>query len=155
MIIPLHEKDIVLDPRARGPWCKLPYPGHSRGCPNYGKKKTCPPQSKPFIYLVRPPFFLVARPFNLWAQATRMKKLHPSWSDRQCRNLLYWQKSIIKKLRDEANVFIKSKGDDFILLEVPEANGVNVFKTCENVNILLERDPKKIVWKAMIIGKKI
>ncbi|KKK81159.1 hypothetical protein LCGC14_2816310, partial [marine sediment metagenome] len=27
--------DLIIDHRARE-WCKLPYPNHPRGCPNYG-----------------------------------------------------------------------------------------------------------------------
>ena len=154
MIIDLREEDLVLDPRARGIWCKLAYPNHPKGCPNYGKKKTCPPHSKPFEDLVRPPFFLVVRRFDLEAQARRMKERHPEWSDRQCRNLLYWQKKVDKKLREEANMFVESQDDDLVLLEVPEANGVHVFKTCENVGIHLERNPRKIVWKVMLVGKR-
>lgn len=155
MIIELHEENMVLDPRAGGPWCKLPYPNHPRGCPNYGKKKTCPPNSKSFEDLVRPPFFLVIRPFNLEAHARRMKERHPEWSDRQCRNLLYWQKKVDKELREEATAFIESRDDDLVLLETPEANGVDVFKTCKNVGIILERNPRKIVKKIMIVGKKV
>lgn len=155
MILPISEKNIFLDSRAKGPWCKLPYPNHPRGCPNYGKKKTCPPFSKPLKEVMKPPFFLIVRSFDLKAHANRMKKLHPNWSDRQARCLLYWQGSVRKKLIEEAKAFIDSQDKELILIENPEANGVNVFKTCETVNIILERNPKKIVWKVMLIGKKL
>ena len=154
MIIQLTKDDLELDTRAMGLWCRLPYLNHPKGCPNYGKKKTCPPFSKPFYDLVEPPIFLVIQPFNLEAQAKRMKERHPRWSDRQCRNLLYWQKGVIKSLKEEANAFIESQDNDLILVEVPEANGVHVFKTCENVGIILERNPRKVVNKIMIIGKR-
>ncbi|MCJ7771009.1 hypothetical protein MUP37_05465, partial [Candidatus Bathyarchaeota archaeon] len=42
----------------------------------------------------------------------------------------------------------------YVLVEVPEATGVQVFETCELAGIFLERNPQKIVWKAMIIGRK-
>lgn len=76
-----------------------------------------------------------------------MKKLHPNWSDRQARCLLYWQGSVRKKLKEEARAFIDSQDKELILIETPKANGVNVFKTCENVNIILERNPKKLFGK--------
>lgn len=154
MIIPLNEDDLVLDPRAMGPWCQIPYPGHPKGCPNYGKKKKCPPFSKYLKNFTNPPYYLAIQSFDLEAHSKKMKMRHPEWSDRQCRNLLYWQKSVVKKLKEEANAFIKSQENDLILVEIPEANGVNIFKTCENLSITLEKKPIKIVRKIMIIGAR-
>ena len=154
MIIPLNKAHVSLDERARGKWCLLPYPNHPKGCPNYGKKQICPPFSKPFHEIIEPPFHIVIESFDLEAQAKKMKKKHPEWSDRQCRNLLYWQKGVVKRLKEKAKKFINSQNEDFVLLEVPEANGVNVFKTCENVDIILERVPQRIIRKIMIIGTK-
>jgi len=154
MIIELSETDLLLDPRARGPWCKLPYPNHPSGCPNYGKRKTCPPFSKEINELIEPPYYLVIRSFDIEAQVKKMKDRHPEWSERQCRNLLYWQKGVVKKLKEEAKAFIESQDDDLLLVEIPEANGVNVFKTCENIRIILERNPRKIVIKIMLIGRR-
>lgn len=155
MLIKIDEKEIVLDSRAMGIWCQLPYPNHPKGCPNYGKRITCPPFSEHFKNIVDQPFFLVIQNFDLESHAKRMKKHHPEWSDRQCRNLLYWQKKVVKQLKEEAKKFIDSQDDDLDLLETPEANGVDVFKTCKNIGIILKRNPKKIVWKVMIIGRKI
>jgi len=154
MIFEIDKNDLVLDRRAMGPWCRLPYPNHPKGCPNYDKKKACPPHSIFFNNIVEPPFFLVIHTFDLEAQSMRMKKRHPEWSDRQSRNLLYWQKGVMKKLKEEAKAFIESYDGDLLLVEIPEANGVHVFKTCENVGIILDRNPRKIVRKIMIIGKR-
>jgi len=104
--------------------------------------------------LVEPPLFIVVQNFDLEAHVKRMKERHPEWTDKQCQNLLYWQKSVVKKLKEKATAFLESQSDDLILLEVPEANGVDLFKTCENIGIFLERNPKKIVRKMMIIGKR-
>lgn len=155
MIMLIKEEDIVFDSRSRGAWCKLPYPNHEKGCPNYGKKQKCPPFSKNLHELIVPPFFLVLRDFDLEDQTDRMKKLHPNWSDRQARCLLYWQGSLRRKLIEEARTFINSQKDKMVLLENPEANGVDVFKTCNAIGIILERNPKKNVRKVMLIGKKL
>lgn len=96
----------------------------------------------------------MAVPFDLDAQATRMKMRHPDWSDRQARCTRYWQRSVMKSLRKEAYTFASKLGTDFMVLETPEANGVDVFKTCETVALNLERESPKIVWKIVIIGKK-
>jgi len=154
VIIPIKESDIVLNKLAMGPWCKLPYPNHPKGCPNFNKKKSCPPNSKFFKALVEPPYFLVIQPFDIGAHIRNMKERHPEWSERQCRNLLYWQKGVVKRLKEKAEIFMKYRNEDLMLLEVPEANGVDLFKTCEKVNIFLERNPKNIVRKIMIIGKR-
>ena len=154
MIIPLREKDLVIDSRAMGPWCTLPYPNHPKGCPNYAKKDTCPPFSKKIDEISKPPYYLVIENFDIEKQAKRMKERHPEWSDRQCRNLLYWQKGVTKKLREEANSFLQTNEKDLILLKVPEAHGVNLFQTCENIGIKLEKNPQKIVKKMMIIGHR-
>jgi hypothetical protein len=41
------------------------------------------------------------------------------------------------------------------VLYKPEGNGVNVFETCRKIGLILERNPKKFVWKVAIIGKKL
>lgn len=142
--------DVVLDLKARA-WCKLPYPGHPKGCPNYGKRPACPPQAPLFGSLVEPPFFLVAVKFNLADWARRLKMRHPGWSDRQARCCLYWQGKVRKRLREECEK-LASGGD--VILYSPEANGVHVFKTCGTVGIKLERNPQTTVWKIAIIGRK-
>lgn len=143
-------KEYVLDMRVRE-WCKLPYPNHPKGCPNYGKKEGCPPQALLCPKIIMPPFRLVAVSFNLAEWAKRMKEKHPNWSDRQARCCLYWQGKIRKRLRQECERLV-SNGD--VVLYNPEATGVNVFLTCESIGLKLERNPQNVVWKVAIIGKK-
>ena len=50
---------------------------------------------------------------------------------------------------------IASKIPNAIVLYKPEGNGVNVFETCRKIGLILERNPKKFVWKVAIIGKKL
>ena len=153
MIYPISEKNVVINENAKGPWCRLPYPNHPQGCPNYGKRKTCPPVAKKFGDLIEPPLYLAIQQFNLEFHKKKMKEKHPNWTDKQCRNLLYWQKGVIKRLKDESYQFARTLGDNFIVLDVPEANGVQVFETCKKIGILLDKNPEKIVYKIMIIGK--
>lgn len=155
MIVSLNKKDMVFDRRANGQWCKLPYPDHPKGCMNYNKKIGCPPKAKFFLDIVTNPFFLVTQKFDIAKHAQRMKKLHPNWTNRQARCVLYWQGSLRKKIREEAKEFIDSQNKDLMILEIPEANGVDIFKTCKNLGIILDRNPQKIIWKVMIIGKPL
>jgi hypothetical protein len=86
--------------------------------------------------------------FDLKAHAEKMKAKHPHWSERQCRNPLYWQGGVRKRLREKAE---KLNGD--IILDIPEACGVEVFETMKLVGINLERKPD-IVKKVMFVGWK-
>jgi hypothetical protein len=38
-------KVIMLDDGEAGKLCRLPYPNHPKGCPNYGKRALCPPKA--------------------------------------------------------------------------------------------------------------
>lgn len=150
-IIPL--KEVELNSHV-GEWCQLPYLGHPHGCPNYNKKLTCPPNALDFKDLVKPPFTLVGVRFDLESHAKRMLERHPEWSERQCRCLLYWQGRVNKHLR-EACEKVASQILNSRIVYVPEANGVQVFNTCFKVGLILERPPRKYVWKIAIIGKEV
>ena len=91
---------IVIDLRARD-WCKLKYPNHPKGCPNYNHKDICPPKIGLFkeYFNMNKPIYLVAVPFNLTEHANRMKEIHPNWSVKQCKCVLYWQGKVKKHLR--------------------------------------------------------
>jgi predicted metal-binding protein len=132
-------------------WCKLPYPDHPNGCPNYGKRLICPPQAPLFEDVIVPPFKLVAVRFDLEKWVNDMKEKHPNWSDRQARCCLYWQGMVRKHLREACEKIVVDTEE---ILYVPEAMGVNVFQTCAEVGIKLERNPRKFVWKIAIIGRK-
>lgn len=131
-------------------WCRLPYPQHKNGCPNYGREK-CPPGAVSFKKIINPPFKLVAVRFNLEEHAERMKEKHPNWSDKQARCVLYWQKGVDKKLRQECEKI----ADDNLILYRPEAHYINMFATCRKIGLILEKNPKKYVWKIAIIGKRL
>lgn len=145
--------DVVIDLCVRD-WCKLPYPNHPKGCPNYGKKDGCPPQAPLFQDVCKPPYGLVAVGFNLAEWAKRMKQKHPDWSDRQARCCLYWQGKVRKKLREVCKGVAFAFNHNLILLN-PEAMGVQVFETCKKVGLTLERNPQNTVWKVAILGKGV
>jgi predicted metal-binding protein len=145
-------KEAVINKNSRH-WCKLPYPDHKYGCPNFGKKEECPPKSPLFEKVVKPPFKLVAIKFDLNAHVKKMKERHPDWSDRKLRCLLYWQRKADKKLK-EACESITSNDRNSIILYRPESNGINVFETCRRIGLTLEKNPQKIVWRIAIIGNR-
>ena len=149
MIIPLNS--VKFDIRARnGTWCTLSYPNHKKGCPNFPK---CVKERSSFLdyELDRYEWYAVVKEFDLLAHAKRMKEKHPHWTERQCRNLLYWQNSIRSKLRKETEKFADNPDD--IILDIPEANGIDIFKTMANHGIKLQRNPD-LVRKIMLVGKR-
>lgn len=121
-----------------GELCTTPYPGHPRGCPNYGREG-CPPHT-PDIRVVMDttrPMYLCYAKFDLLRHERLMSLRHPRWSSRQCRNLLYWQGHVRRCLREHTSrVMWEKKGE--MVLYCPEAYGVNVFKTMEEAGIRMD-----------------
>ena len=139
----LEIASILFDERANnGTWCKLPYPNHPDGCPNYPE---CINKTKA-IGFGEYNWYAVVEEFDLEEHAKRMKANHPKWTNRQCRCLLYWQGSLRKRLLAKA----KTIGGD-IILPIPEAYGINIFETMMKVGVVIERNPR-IVRKVMFIG---
>jgi hypothetical protein len=140
---------IIYDARARnGTWCCHPYEGHPHGCPNF--KNGCTLKKRPDFNDMKDLYnwYAVVETFDLKAHMERMKAKHTHWTERQCRNPLYWQGTVRANLRNNC---ITMKGD--IVLDIPEACGINVFETMALVGVVLERKPDT-VRKVMLVGKK-
>ncbi len=158
---------LVIEPRART-WCRFPYPGHKRGCPNFDHKAGCPPR----VGLVGDVFDLGLQhwfaivDFDLAAHMARMKAKHPDWSDRQAACCLYWQNGVrsrLEKLCRASVLLISTEALPKTMVwrpgcalpiytDCPEAMGVNVFRTAETIGIRLERNPRTTVYKIALIG---
>ncbi len=156
-MIPL--KTVIYDPFARnGTWCRAPYENHPKGCPNFIKGCTA---KRPDFREIADQYvwFAVTETFDLKAHAERMKAKHPHWTERQCRNPLYWQGAARSSLKRQALAnagqlnCLGSGANGDIVLDIPEACGINVFETMALVGVILERKPD-IVIKVMLIGKK-
>lgn len=139
----LKVRKLVHAPRVRD-WCKLPYPNHPHGCPNYGQNKHrlidgCPPYS---CYVtekfdVDRPLYIVFSEFDLQAYVYRKKLQHPNRTDKQVRCVLYWQgisKAQLRRRFDYAVSILKTDAFAF----APESLGVNVYVTCLKSGLKLE-----------------
>jgi hypothetical protein len=150
-IVALNNK-LVFDKRVRE-WCKLPYPGHAKGCPNIDKSWQCPNKIG-FVYdifdLLMPHWFVIVR-FEIGSFAARMQYTHPEWSDKQCRCCLYWQNTVRKELRKVCERFVLSHEDLYYTL-IPEAMGVHVFMTMNRLGYRMRRNPKDYLYKVALIG---
>jgi len=126
-VVPI--KTLILNPKV-GEWCRLPYPRHPKGCPNYGKNDRCPPKAQHITdcFDLEEPLYFVHSEFDLKGHAARMKEKHPGWSDRQCRCVLYWQPKSRKQMNDRVD-FARLKLQTTCQTNCPEGMGVNVFAT--------------------------
>jgi hypothetical protein len=145
--------------------CRLPYPGHKKGCPNIGRPG-CPPDCDRLEkkYNLSKLYFLCYVKFNLKKQKEKMRELHPGWSEKQCKCLLYWQKSVVKELRGKAELFCIDRSQyvnycgkiepmiEYQYELIPEAMGLHVFETMKYHGIKLERNPEDYVYKVAFIG---
>ncbi|MHA1437430.1 MAG: DUF2284 domain-containing protein [Promethearchaeota archaeon] len=155
-------------------WCRLPYPSHKKGCPNYNKNPFCPPNSEILSYKLDnyEYFYLIYAVFQLKKHANNLLKKHPNWSYRKASCLLYWQNSVKKVLREfikkiqKANLdnqlylFSSGSGDKGYFNELQkhiysmEAAGINVFRTLKENNITFEIKPKTFVLIVNLLCSK-
>jgi predicted metal-binding protein len=148
----------VVDRSVRG-LCGLAYPGHPKGCPNLQKRKErCPPRA-PFIEEIlnlSQPVLAIYNVFDLGSymdarQAKRIETGHPCWTDRQLRNCLYWQGTARAALRKEIRQCLKAN-PNLLVVDTPEATGVNVTATMAAANVELEWPPKRTAVQVVLAG---
>ncbi len=135
-------------------WCKLPYPDHPDGCPTYSQNAMCPPNVPlvdEYFDLSKELYFVVIE-FDIGGHAKKMKKLHPRWSDRQCRNLLYWQNGVRSQL--DGMCRLSCWGKSFVYTLLPEAMGINVIATAQSLGIPIKIKPTDTIYKIALVGNR-
>lgn len=149
--------DVYVNVSVRG-LCIEAYPGHKNGCPNYNKKLGCPPAApriQDIIWLDRPVVAIWVE-FDLARHRKRMLTKHPKWSRRQADCCLYWQNGVRRDLRIDANEWLRYQADPYlIIVDCPEANGVDVTATMRTAGIELEWPPVNIVRKVVLCGTRV
>lgn len=148
LIIPLDS--VVYDARARdGTWCtKKPR------CMNFPE---CPNSRKEFLAFKDYKWFAVIEEFNIlgWENQQREKHKNENWSVKQLRNPRHWQKGVRKRLKEKALKHVNFLMGD-ILLDIPEAHGVDVIRTMAKIGVKFEwGENAKVFRKVMLIGKPI
>jgi predicted metal-binding protein len=135
--------------------CTKPYPDHEAGCPNYGKKKGCPPEAPMYdeVYNIEKPVFVIANQFDFKGHVEKMRQKHPEWSKRQLECCLYWQNTARAQLTEGVNEFLKTHPEYLNGVELcPEAMGVNITETMAKAGIQLEWPPVNKVFKVALVG---
>lgn len=140
MFVQIDPKVVVIDKTFMG-MCKLPFYGHPRGCPNYGKKEGCPPSKfvESDIFDFNQDLFVIYTPFNVGIFAERMKQTHLEWAKfpRQWYNPRRWQPSARALHRDDLDEFHKATDLSYYEDNSPEARGVNVSSLMNSIGIPL------------------
>lgn len=150
--MPFSEAVLVVDHNLRN-LCAHPYCNHLRGCPNYGKRDTCPPKApyiEEFLDLTKPTF-IIWNVFDLIPHLEKMGRLHPNWTDRQKRCCLYWQTRARSRLRDWIDVF-QYQYPGLCVTTCPEAMGVNVSETMSKIGEKLQWPPETKTYQVAIAG---
>jgi predicted metal-binding protein len=140
MIVGIESKIITYEPRIQA-LCHTPFYGHPRGCPNFGRKKNCPPNQlliNQVIDLSREAYVIYTK-FNVGEFAERMRVIHPEWKDqpRQWYNMRRWQPKARKEHRYELGSFSATHPDS-IFNTAPEAHGVNISALMLEIGIKLK-----------------
>jgi predicted metal-binding protein len=139
-----------------GVLCGKRYRGHARGCPNFGKRQTCPPRATvwtpEFLHAYR--WHAIWNVFDFGAHVARMKAKHPAWSQRQLECCLYWQGTARRQLTEEIRKFHEWKEQQgcgrYATSRIPEAHGVNVTATMAQIGIELEWPPKAVTYQVAL-----
>lgn len=139
--------------------CYRPYPNHPKGCPNYGKRATCPPQALILsdVFDSTKSVMAVWVAFNLMLHREKMQAKHPKWTRRQLDCCLYWQGGVNKRLQREVQYnstrySLFNNATQLISTFAPEAMGVNVTATMQNAGVVLEWPPDHTVIKVAFVG---
>ncbi len=145
----------VIDFSVRG-LCVKSYYGHVKGCPNFNKRKDCPPSCPKINDLINleKPVYIIYNRFNFGEHVKRMKDKHPNWTKRQVECCLYWQGTARKQLRGKIKEF-KKLYPDLLIVKTPEASGINCTATMKKIGIDLEWSPKKYTYQIVIAGKAL
>jgi hypothetical protein len=146
----------VLLPCDPGSLCRRPYPGHPKGCPNFGKRPTCPPQAERWTLetIARYDWYAIWVVFEFGEHVERMRVAHPDWSQRQCECCLYWQGTARRRLREFVVEFLGEAAIPGVADEVyyvPEAHGCDVTATMATLGVALEWPPQVVTRHVAIV----
>lgn len=136
--------------------CSKRYHGHTRGCPNFGKRASCPPQA----VIWTPEFMAAYHWYAIWnvfpfgEHVQRMKAKHPEWSARQLANCLYWQgtaRAQLTKIIAEFHEWTAQRGcGPYVVSRIPEAHGVNVTATMLKLGVELDWPPQTHAYQVAL-----
>jgi len=146
----------VLDPSVRN-LCVRPYAGHPHGCPNHGRRATCPPSAPALDDLISlaEPVYAAWHSFDLAGHVTRLRAKHPQWSERQLYCCLYWQGTARRCHRMLVRDLIRRHLTSYLPIYCPEGCGVNVTATMATLGVNLEWPPRTVAYQVAFLGQPV
>ena len=143
----------LVKPRGFNTWCRLPYPKHPNGCPNFGVREDCPPNQPYFLDIYQPTVKIASVRFDFEEYITWRRKIHPGWTEKALRNPRHFQKHLDANLKSEIEKLSKnSEVGSLIPVYTAEAMGVNVHMTCRRAGIELEWPPRNIMYRISLLA---
>ena len=159
-ILKINSKTIIFNKRIRS-YCLYPYPGHKRGCPNYGKNPFCPPTAPYREDIIKKynNFILIYAIFDFHNYLIEMELLNPGRTHKQYACVLYWQSALKKLMKDKIKGMTYDElfgaGSGFLNSQSMESAGIDVFRMFHLNKIDYEIRPKeKIIMAALLCRKK-
>ena len=83
-----------------------------------------------------------------------MAEAHPAWSARRARSCLHWQNGVRRRLKSLCDTWIEQH-PGYAYALIPEAMGVNVFRTAHRHGLVMRKNPMDVVYKVAVIGKEL
>jgi len=158
----ISKEDIILCKDIKGnwlhkDWCQLEYYENIYGCPRFHRE--CMYINDTIFDVGVEPFIIVGLKCNFKKYIEDMKELHPDWSLRKLKTVIYYQKNINKELKDLTIEKIKSlilKGyKNLDYMDKPEIYGIFIIAMMIKMGYEIELKPKNILWKInLIYGRK-
>jgi hypothetical protein len=151
-IMPFAQVIPVVDYSVKG-LCVKPYLGHKLGCPNFHKRKDCPPFAPKITETldIAKPVYAIWNAFDIGSHIAKMRAKHPRWSEHQLSCCLYWQPKARKALRSIIRAFLRDN-PHLRAISTPEAQGVNLTATMASIGIILEWPPRNIAYQIVLAG---
>jgi len=97
------------------------------------------------------PVYAIFNRFYFKKHCDRMRAIHPAWSQRQVECCLYWQGTAKKELKFLIWSFLLHY-PNYVIVDCPEAAGVNVTETMKQVGIKLEWPPVNYTYQIVLAG---
>jgi hypothetical protein len=86
----------------------------------------------------------------------KMKALHPGWSERQCKCVLYWQagaRKVHKAFAKSVYAGFLTEHEGYWMTDSPEAMGTDMTRSLNKSGLLLEWPCRDKTYKISILGK--
>lgn len=144
---------VSMKPRGFNRWCQLPYHKHPNGCPNFGIKDSCPPNTPYFLDVYEEKIFIAYLKFDFKSYLKWRQDVHPDWGNREIRNPRHFQNHLDAILRGEIKNLDPGYVKDRVTVFSPEAMSVNMHLTCRNTGIELEWPPSEIMYRIAFLAQ--